>query len=49
MLDLFSYSTDRMEALAFLRDKVSDPQNWQVLVDAFSSSVDREKARTMAP
>ncbi|MEZ4453542.1 MAG: DUF4476 domain-containing protein [Nannocystaceae bacterium] len=49
VLDLFAFSGDKMEALRFLRDKISDPDNWTVLVDAFAYSADREEARGLAP
>lgn len=40
---------DMLEALEMMRDHIEDPQNWQVLVDAFSYSGDREAARKLAP
>lgn len=49
VLDLFSFSGDKLEAVTFLRDKVSDPQNWHLIVDAFTSSSDRDKVRGLAP
>jgi hypothetical protein len=49
VLDEFSMSEDKLEALKVLRDVISDPQNWQVLVDAFTYSGDREAARQLAP
>lgn len=49
VLDEFSMSADKLEALKVLAGQVEDPKNWQVLVDAFSFSGDREAARKLAP
>lgn len=49
VLDLFTFSGDKMSALQTLRDKISDPQNWNVMVDGFTSSSDRDAARKLAP
>jgi hypothetical protein len=49
VLDEFAMGEDKLEALKLLRDKISDPNNWQVLVDAFTYSEDRDAARGLAP
>lgn len=49
VIDIFSASIDKLAALEFLRDKITDPENWQIIVDAFSFSSDRETARSLAP
>lgn len=49
VVDLFAYSSDKIEAVTFLRDKITDPQNWQLLIDAFASSTDRDAVRQLAP
>lgn len=49
VIDAFSASSDKLAALEFLRDKITDPDNWQVIVDGFSFSSDRETARQLAP
>lgn len=49
VIDLFGFTSDKMSALKILRDKVTDRQNWNLLVDAFSASTDREAARKLAP
>ncbi|MFV8749932.1 DUF4476 domain-containing protein [Nannocystaceae bacterium ST9] len=49
VLDLFSMSEDKLSALQIMRDHVEDPENWQVLVEGFSFSDDREAARNLAP
>jgi hypothetical protein len=49
VLDEFMSSSDKLAALELLRDKIRDPGNWQVLVDAFSFSGDRDAARQLAP
>src|SRR5690606_12879867 len=49
VLEEFGMSSDMLEALKLLRDRIEDPENWQVLVDAFSFSADREAARALAP
>jgi hypothetical protein len=49
VLDLFAASEDKLSALGLMRDHVSDPQNWHVLVDGFSFSDDRDAARNLAP
>ena len=49
VLDEFAASEDKLEALRLMRDHIADPQNWQVLVDGFSFSSDREAARELAP
>lgn len=49
VLDLLSFEGDKLTAVAILRDHVTDPANWSVIVDAFMSQVDRDKVRKMAP
>jgi hypothetical protein len=49
VLDAFGASDDKLEALRIMAGKIEDPQNWQVLVDGFSFSSDREAARGLAP
>jgi hypothetical protein len=49
VLEEFGASSDKLEALTIMRDRISDPDNWQVLVEAFSFSDDREAARNLAP
>jgi hypothetical protein len=49
VLDEFISSSDRLEALKLMRGKIRDPNNWQVLVEAFSFSSDRDAARDLAP
>ena len=49
VLDEFGASSDKLEALQIMRDHIEDPSNWQVLVEAFGSSFDREEARGLAP
>jgi len=49
VLDLFSFSGDKLEALRTLRATIHDPQHWSALVDAFTASSDREAARALAP
>ena len=49
VIDLFSFGGDKMDALKVLRDKITDPQNWSVVVDSFMSMSDREAARKLAP
>lgn len=49
VLGLFGFSSDQLEALRVLRETVVDPQNWDVVVAAFSFSSDRDAARGMAP
>jgi Domain of unknown function (DUF4476) len=49
VLDLFAMSEDKLSALQIMRDHVEDPENWQVLVEGFSFSDDREAARNLAP
>jgi hypothetical protein len=49
VLDEFGMSEDKLEALELMRTQIEDPNNWQVLVDAFASSFDREAARELAP
>lgn len=49
VLDLFSFEGDKLEAVTFLRDKITDPLNWNVLVEAFMSATDRDKVRAMTP
>jgi hypothetical protein len=49
VLDEFSMSEDKLEALKLMRSAITDPHNWQVLVEAFSFSDDREAARQLAP
>ena len=49
VLDLLVYSGDKMTALKLLRDKITDPQNWNTLLGTFASSVDRDEARKLAP
>jgi hypothetical protein len=49
VLDAFASSDDKLSALRILRDKISDPDNWQVIIDGFSFSDDRETARSLAP
>lgn len=49
VLDVLDFSGDKMEALKLLRDKITDPQNWSVVVGGFNASVDREAARKLAP
>ena len=49
VLDLLVYSGDKMTALKLLRDKITDPQNWNTLLGTFASSTDRDEARKLAP
>jgi hypothetical protein len=49
VLDEFGMSEDKLEALRLMRSAITDPQNWQVVVEAFSFSDDREAARQLAP
>jgi hypothetical protein len=49
VLDEFGASDDKLEALRTMSGSISDPENWQVLVDGFSFSSDREAARELAP
>ena len=49
VLDVLAFSGDKMEALKLLRDKITDPQNWSVVVGGFLASVDREAALKLAP
>lgn len=49
VLDVFAASDDKLEALRILADRVDDPANWQVLVDGFAFSGDREAARDLRP
>lgn len=49
ILDLFSFSADKIGALTHLRGVVTDAQNWQVIVDGFTYSSDRDEARRLAP
>lgn len=49
VLDEFAMGADKIEALELLRDQIEDPDNWHLLVDAFSFSGDREAARALAP
>lgn len=49
ILDLLSFSGDQLSALKTLAPTVVDPANWQVIVDGFSFSTDRETARGLLP
>lgn len=49
VLDAFASGEDKLEALRIMTAQIEDPENWQVLVDAFSFSSDREAARSLAP
>ncbi len=49
VLDLFAASEDKLTALGTMRDHITDPDNWQVLIDGFSFSSDRDAARNLAP
>ncbi|HVI02614.1 MAG TPA: DUF4476 domain-containing protein [Enhygromyxa sp.] len=49
VLDEFAMGEDKLAALQTMRDVITDPQNWQVLVDSFTYSGDREAARELAP
>lgn len=49
VVDEFAMGEDKLEAIKLMRDRIEDPKNWQVLVDAFSYSGDREAARAIAP
>jgi hypothetical protein len=49
VLDVFAASSDKLEALEIMSNRIDDPENWQVLVDGFSFSSDREAARDLAP
>lgn len=49
VLEEFGMGEDKLAALQLMRDVITDPNNWQVLVDAFTYSGDREAARELAP
>jgi hypothetical protein len=49
VIDLFTYSGDKLKALTTLRGAITDPANWNQVVDAFTHSSDRDAARKLAP
>lgn len=49
ILDLFSFSGEKLEALQQLRPIIQDPQNWEQLVNGFTHASDRDEARKLAP
>ena len=47
ILDSFSFSEDKLEALEITYPKVTDPQNNYTILDAFTYSMDKQKAESI--
>ncbi|AOP32903.1 hypothetical protein A0128_02890 [Leptospira tipperaryensis] len=47
LMDLFSFSADKMKALTSLRNRIEDPENAYVIVERFSYDVDKKNAASL--
>ncbi|WP_078127451.1 DUF4476 domain-containing protein [Leptospira alexanderi] len=47
LMDLFSFSTDKIKALTSLRNRIEDPENAYVIVERFSYDKDKKSAASL--